>query len=107
MWSKLVFFLLLLVLKFVLMIVILLVLNFVLMIVQLLVLNFVLMIVLLLVLNFVLMIVLLLALNFVLMIDMSRMTHTLLANSRENDPGASLQPPLACSLSGYFGLAKL
>ena len=73
----------------------------------LLVLKFVLMIVLLLVLNFVLMIVLLLALNFVLMIDMSRMTHTLLANSRENDPGASLQPQLACSLSGYFGLAKL
>ena len=72
-----------------------------------LVLNFVLMIVLLLVLNFVLMIVLLLVLNFVLMIDMSHMTHTLLANSRENDPGASLQPQLACSLSGYFGLAKL
>ena len=47
------------------------------------------MIVLLLVPNFVLMIVLWLVLNFVLMIDMSHMTHTLLANSRENDPGAT------------------
>ena len=106
-------------LTFVLMIVLLLVLNFVLMLVHSLVLNFVLMIVLLPVLNccaydcalllltFVLMIVLLLVLNFVLMIDMSRMTHTLFANSRENDPGASLQPQIACSLSGYFGLAKL
>ena len=90
MWSKLVFFLLLLVLKFVLMTGA----------------KFCAHDCFLLVLNFVLMIVVLLVLSFVPMIAMSHMPHTLLANSTENDPGASLQPQLACSLSGYFGLAK-